>query len=419
MTIRNILMASAAFAVMGAGANAQDGSSLPPQLQGIAGVESAGVQDGLEIFTIEGSKLIVGRAANQNDIFVGMVFDETGADVGAMILGTPPTDLDDVFEMAGVQRDTPFGDMSEEAITDNLADLKEKLGNATSQEEFVKILQEWQQTVKAPENASPVQADPEKSADEAASPDSEEQKADTEEKASADDNAPADVVHDIAKILGDMQTVSPDAAPPVQAGSDSDANSGSEGDLGLSAQTLGDGLDDTMKEAEKALTFDEQALVIYQAMSQDVSRFTAGSPDAPIIYAFLDPACVFCSRALEKMRPMVANGEIRLAAIPVPAVSSKSPDAVARVLSAENPAQALFDNARFVLSGGTDPLKPAKFEDLDPAVQRDVANNREVMVELGINQVPFFSFMTEEGPALMAGVPNDGAFDEAIVDPEQ
>lgn len=440
MRIRCAISAAAMTAFLASPGMAQDGSDLPPLLEGVVGLQSAGISDGLELFTIEGAQLIIGRAEGQNDIFVGMVFDEAGGDVGAGILGTDQVTFDDVLEAAGGTREASA--VSEAKIADGAEELMAVLQEAKTPEEFVGILRDWQDKMKeevSPETPS-ADVDEESSdvttniAELLSQGESASETAPAESAAPAS-AAPASAQPTLEELLQELENRNPDQADEAQENvtpasgpsvqetargirdaqnviSDSTpvAENASVGDPDLDSQ-----LDDVMSEAEKVLSFDEHAVIIYDAMVNDAFSFTVGDPNAPIVHAFLDPACIFCSRSIEKMRPLVESGQIRLSAIPVPAISPASPDAVARIVTAENPARALFDNARFILSGGTDPLPQAKFDDLDEEMKDHIRFNRKTMNNLQITQVPFFSFMTDEGPMIMSGVPEDGAFDSAIL----
>lgn len=86
-----------------------------------------------------------------------------------------------------------------------------------------------------------------------------------------------------------------------------------------------------------------------------------GPDDAPVIYAFADPNCIYCHRFYEQAKPLVEAGKLQLQWVMVGFLRSTSMGRAAAILSAEDPVMALAENEKgFKEKSETGGIKPLK-----------------------------------------------------------
>ncbi|MGN8200154.1 thiol:disulfide interchange protein DsbG [Salinisphaera sp. RV14] len=69
-----------------------------------------------------------------------------------------------------------------------------------------------------------------------------------------------------------------------------------------------------------------------------------GPNDAPVIYVFADPNCIYCHRFYQQAEPLVKAGKLQLQWALVGFLKSSSMGRAAAILSAKDPARALVEN---------------------------------------------------------------------------
>lgn len=69
-----------------------------------------------------------------------------------------------------------------------------------------------------------------------------------------------------------------------------------------------------------------------------------GAGQAPVLYAFADPNCIYCHRLYEAAQPLVEAGRLQIRWVMVAFLKKTSPGRAAAILLAEHPAQALHGN---------------------------------------------------------------------------
>ena len=148
----------------------------------------------------------------------------------------------------------------------------------------------------------------------------------------------------------------------------------------------------------------------------DALWFGLGAMDAPVAYAFIDPACPYCARAISQLTPLVETGDLQLRIALVPVISEKSPGFIASIFAAEEPPIAFLKHELDWTQGRTD-LAGAEYQDLNEVLRRGVSANVEMMTSYEIPGVPFFVFDTEDGARVINGVPETGDFEAAMPDP--
>jgi len=130
--------------------------------------------------------------------------------------------------------------------------------------------------------------------------------------------------------------------------------------------------------------------------------FGIGNHEAPVVYAFIDPSCPYCARAIVNIGDDISEGKIQLRVALAPVVSRNSPDMIASIFTAEQPPIAFMEHEYSWLEGRTD-LAPAKWDDLPGVIRDGLIHNVDIMKDYEIPGVPFFIFDTEDGARIVNG----------------
>lgn len=155
-----------------------------------------------------------------------------------------------------------------------------------------------------------------------------------------------------------------------------------------------------------------------QTLSTQSRWFSLGADTAPVVYAVIDPTCPYCSRALADLKDEVESGVLQLRVVMAPLLSPQSEDTIAGIMMSVSPGQVLFTNAEARAGRGGAPVAPRNATELPPSVRNDLAVNRQNIINLGISQIPYFAWQTEEGVQTAAGVPEPRQFEGALPQPE-
>ncbi len=120
-----------------------------------------------------------------------------------------------------------------------------------------------------------------------------------------------------------------------------------------------------------------------------------GPEDAPALYVFADPNCIFCHKLYQRTDPLVKAGKLRIHWIMVSVLGRSSVGRAAAILSADDPAAALAqDEAQFdarTEQGGITPQQPSV------RVADVLDHNRQAMFEVGGTGTPTVLFRDAHG----------------------
>lgn len=165
-------------------------------------------------------------------------------------------------------------------------------------------------------------------------------------------------------------------------------------------------------EAEEA-TLAEQFLndIRYESL-----WFGVGSPTAPAVYAFIDPTCPYCARAMANLKDEVEQGRMHLRVILSPALSDDSLRYIAGILTSENPPMAYWDHEIAKSRTGRSSLETADWDVLPVEVRTAIMGNMDLIKKYQITGVPFFGFNSDDGLKVVTGVPEVADFDGALPD---
>ncbi|MBH04144.1 MAG: thiol:disulfide interchange protein DsbG [Xanthomonadales bacterium] len=122
---------------------------------------------------------------------------------------------------------------------------------------------------------------------------------------------------------------------------------------------------------------------------------TEGAADAPALYVFLDPNCIFCHKLYQQTAPLVKQGKLRIHWILVGVLGSSSIGRAATILSADDPVGMLAqDEAGFDVAneqGGVTPKKP------DDKIANVLDRHRDAMFNVGGRGTPVVLFQNPDG----------------------
>jgi len=177
---------------------------------------------------------------------------------------------------------------------------------------------------------------------------------------------------------------------------------------------------ETGPEAEQPVVLEETERTLADELLDEVRHdalwFGIGNHEAPAVYAFIDPACPYCARAIVNIGDAISDGELQLRVVLAPVVSQNSPGLIASILTHEEPPIAFMEH-EYAWAEGRRFLQPAEWTDIPGQVRDGLLYNVELMKKYEIRGVPFFVFDTEEGARVINGVPNISALSTAIEDP--
>ena len=154
-----------------------------------------------------------------------------------------------------------------------------------------------------------------------------------------------------------------------------------------------------------------------EEMRKEAFWFAVGDKAAPAVYAFIDPTCPYCAKAMANLQPDVEGGKIQLRVILAPLVSKQAPDAIAGILLSDDIGKTFWEHEQKKARFGSSDLKPQPFSDLPAGTNAALKTNFDMVVENELPGVPFFGWEGDEGPEFFSGVPEAGRFSDARVDP--
>jgi thiol:disulfide interchange protein DsbG len=130
--------------------------------------------------------------------------------------------------------------------------------------------------------------------------------------------------------------------------------------------------------------------------------FVLGQPQAPVVYAFIDPQCPHCHDFINTLRDrgLIENGRVQLRVIPVAVINKQSLYQSAYLLAASDPSGRLLSHI-----DGEESL-PVQRDMNTQGVQR----NMTVMKDWGLKSTPFVVYKDKGGEVrVIQGNPDDTA----------
>ena len=131
--------------------------------------------------------------------------------------------------------------------------------------------------------------------------------------------------------------------------------------------------------------------------------FVLGDPQAPVVYAFIDPQCPHCHDFINALRNRgyIENGRLQLRVIPVGVINKKSLYRAAYLLAATSPGERLLSH----IDGDEDAL-PVQRDMNTQGVQR----NMTVMKDWNLKSTPFIVYKDKQGEVrIIQGNPDDSS----------
>ena len=179
----------------------------------------------------------------------------------------------------------------------------------------------------------------------------------------------------------------------------------------ISADTAIDTMPVLLEKAEPT-----QADLLLEEMRHDAMWFGIGKLDAPVVYAFIDPACPWCAKAIVSIGEAVTTGKLQLRIALVPIVSQDSPGLIASIMTAAEPPIAFMEHEYSKAEEGRNGLQVGNWSDLPGLLRTKLLDNVEMMKKYKLRGVPFFIFETEDGTKFINGVPEPEDFNDALPD---
>jgi len=193
---------------------------------------------------------------------------------------------------------------------------------------------------------------------------------------------------------------------------------GEPGDPGRSSGAMVDvpGQDVSPEERDAAGVASSD-MELLQEIRSDLFWFSVGHSDAPTVYMFYDPACPHCARSIRNLQPRIEAGKLQIRVILTPSIAATSLGYAAAMLTSDDPVGTFLENALSKARFGQSSVQPASAELVPEAFLTGMQENLDFLGRYGIQGVPFFAWMSGEGPRFLSGVPaRDYAFG-AVVDP--
>lgn len=418
---------------------------LPPEaLRGVEGLKYQGQSGGVDYWFFDNAEdvdYIVGQNRADGSVSIGYLFDKNGTDISAGMTGFEPMKIQDFIPRtgpaqpeqpqvadannvdAGLSPLAPQPGLEEDdnRLLENapvdvrnalLAQLVEDLNKTKTRGEFEEVVLRWREHVRETlksETPSPQipedilnmlkQSGTEIPGKEAVTPEKTSDDAPSKALSATDPVVPAqtDAASDVlnkesqntpAVLPNPMSVLASEPAPSGEAFNVASALSAATEELS------------------------------YETISKKSRWFALGAAGAPTAYVVIDPTCPYCARTLVELEPDVLSGKLQLRIVLAPLLSAKSEETIAGLMLSNAPGAALFDNAKAKAGVGGHAIQPRNATDLPEDVRHDLSVNRQNVIDLGVNQIPYFVWKTEEGVKTSTGVPNPGQFEGALSEKE-
>ncbi len=135
-----------------------------------------------------------------------------------------------------------------------------------------------------------------------------------------------------------------------------------------------------------------------------------GDEDAKrVIYTFTDPNCPYCKKFWQQARPWVETGKVQIRHILVGILKADSFDKSAAILSAENPATALYQHE----SGNE--IDVRAIASLSDSVKEKLNANHALMQSLGVSATPAIYYKDgNNAVSLQMGLPGKSQLEQIM-----
>lgn len=417
---------------------AQETPAPPAMFAGAEGLAYQGRVGNIDYWAFEpkGSvDYVIGSDSESGAVSVGYLFDKDGKDISAQLTGSPALTVEDfggpsadsgadlaedddltplVAEPGLEEHDNQLLENASETVRNELlATLVGRLEATTTRQEYQDVILKWREEVR--ETLSK-EARPEIPQDL------------IDMLSQSKDSAPEEGSEENASEIDAAETPAPVAEPEAADidGEELSSNNGLPPNPVTSLMpTDRTKMDQKVKEANgEALPFDEMSDLIgdltketaFETLSQGSRWFSLGSLTAPVVYMVADPTCPYCSRAFADLRPHVEAGEVQLRIIMAPLLTDKSMETIAGIMLSETPGETLFENAEARAGLGGTPVRARNATDLPDDVRNDLLLNRQNIANLGIRQIPHFTWLEETGVKDASGVVAFSTFENALPD---
>lgn len=142
--------------------------------------------------------------------------------------------------------------------------------------------------------------------------------------------------------------------------------------------------------------------------------FGVGDPNAPEIWVWMDPSTPASQATFMMLRDRISDGSAYLRVIPVVTRDPASADAMAAILSAEEPLRAFLSR----LDGGPLPELPEGEITLPEELVTPIERNGALASRISPPALPFVLWTSQSGPVALAGIPGEDLFGDVVrVDP--
>jgi len=130
-----------------------------------------------------------------------------------------------------------------------------------------------------------------------------------------------------------------------------------------------------------------------------------GPDNAPLIYAFADPNCIYCHTLYERAKPLVDAGKLQIQWVLVGFLSPTSMGRSAAILSADDPTAALAENEKgFDEETENGAIKP--LDDPSDEIKKAINTPAQLMAASGGTGTPTLLYRNEDGQwDVMVGAP--------------
>lgn len=406
--------------------------ALPERISSIPGIQFKGDFEGTDYWYVPDEDFIIAHDKATGFVSIGYLFDKEGNEISSQLTGLEPLTLDDLLPpVSGEATAPPEGaedlpslvpqpeliendsalleNAPEEVRNELLARLVERLTATKTQNEYIKVLDAWREEVRNELGAQPAPNTPD-----------DIRKIMEEAGVNADD-LPTSIFEGGAAESSSIGEGAVESALPEDAQEAPPAEQSSENPFVNETPVIEPNPINALMGAETAGPAETAATItmaaeeaMFSKIADESRWFAIGAPGAKTVYMVIDPTCPFCSKALVDLEDDVRNGEIELRVVMAGLLSTKSIETIAGLMLAENPGVALFENAKARINQGGQAVTPRNEADLPEDVINDLNVNRLNVFDLGLSEIPFFIWKTEEGIKMDSGVPSEGDFDDAV-----
>lgn len=135
-----------------------------------------------------------------------------------------------------------------------------------------------------------------------------------------------------------------------------------------------------------------------------------GEPDAPEVWAWMDPASAATPATYMMLRDRIGSGSVALRVIPVVTTDPGSADLMRLLLAQPDPEAAL----RAHITGAPTPGVPEGVESLPEELVSGIERNGAIAGRLSPPALPLLLWRAETGPTGLLGVPGADLFDKVV-----